>query len=791
MNKRLVSLLLSLVIVLGILPFNLVSATETPVKTTSLYVTDTAKKYNSLSFDKAGFEEFVVDSILSQRDEINLERYGDYFSFRYDGESLSGKTENEKYALITECIHRKYPELDFQRYADKYVDLYNLRQWGYGMVYPVNDPTDITIVSITPWYYFSKDSYETRNTAYKAVAESMVADLKTAPLTDIEKALILHDRLAVHCEYDQENYDKWLTNPQYDIPPDSFNMYGALVNRVAVCQGYSKAYKYMLDLLGIPNRICVSDKASHMWNIVTIDGKDYHIDVTHDDPVRDLDGRVHHTYFLVSTNKFKALNINSDDFDTTPNDITYDSYFWGNSGTAFRYVNGDIYYVDNQSSDLMVWNGDAPKQIVDIRRSADSNIKLCSYGNILYYLYNNKVYEVDTTQPTLNPHIVWTPDLPEGYNAYGLEVVGNRLTVQCFIDPNYGEEYLLKHTIEKEIDITDALEAALLNGVKCVTYDGTPKTFNFGVAYNGELLRSDEDFAAVYSSNINAGKATVTLSGQNGYIGTASATFTILSRSINNVTIFSIPDKEYTGSAIKPTPSVSLDGKRLKVGTDYLIGYSSNVNTGKATVKITGNGNYVGTASKNFYIHPKAVQGVKFQSSTAKSIKIKWNQVKNGTGYAVRRKTSKNGEFKTIAIINSLKTTTYTDKKVKANKTYYYDVVAFKTVDGKKYGSTASKLIIAKTATSAPKINYNKNTSSKKAKIKWKKVSGATGYKLYVSTKKGSGYKCIYTGSKREFTKAKLKKGKTYYFKVRTYKKFGGKKLYSSYSAVKSIKIRK
>lgn len=788
MRKRAIALVLCAILVVGIFPVNSASAEG---KTDKLFVSTEVKQYNSPTFNKDEFEENLVNSILSQETEINLNKYGDRFSFKYKGESLEGKTDEEKSALITAWIHKTYPELDLQAYTEKYVDLYNLRQWGYKMSSPVNDPNSITIEAIVPFYYFSGSQFKNRNVSYKAVAESMVADLKTSALTNVQKALILHDRLAVHCEYDQENYDKWVEDRNYEIPPDSFNMYGALVNRVAVCQGYSKAYKYMLDLLGIPNRICKSESAAHMWNVLTIDGKEYHVDVTHDDPVRDVSGRVNHTNFLVSTKKFKTHNFDANDIDKAPIDTTYDSFFWGNSTTAFQYINGKIYYIDNKTSDLMMWNGNAKTQVVDIRRSADQNIKLCSYDDMLYYLYNGKVYEVDTTKSPMASHVVWTPDLPVNYRAYGFKLSGNQLVLQCFIDPNYGKEFLIKHRIDKEIDITDAFKKSLSKVSKSLTYDGSPKTLSFNVVYNGELLTLGEEYAAVYSSNVNAGKATVTLSGQNGYVGSATATFTILPRDIKTATIHPISDMEYTGSAIKPEPKVYAVGKRLVRGVDYTLSYSSNVNTGKATVKITGKGNYCGTTSKSFYIHPQKVNGVSFQSATDKTVKIKWKKVSNGTGYAVRRKTSKNGAFKTIAIIKSLKTTTYTDKNVKANKTYYYDVVAFKTIDGEKYGSTASKCITAKTAAAAPKITYSKNLSSKKAKIKWNKVSGAKGYKVYVSTKKKSGFKCVYTGSKCQYTKSKLKKGKTYYFKVTSYKEFGSKKLYSSYSTVKKVKISK
>ena len=791
MNKRFMALLLSLVFVLGIFPINAVKASGISQKSNRFSVTSEVKKHNSPAFNRSEFEKSIVNSVLTHADSIDLTKYGDHFSFRYKGESLEYKTEEERNALITAWIYEEYPELDFQAYTEKYMDLYNLHKWSYGMLHSKGDPTDITIVSIEPQYHFTSAQYEERNIEYKAVAESMVADLKTAPLTDAQKALILHDRLATHCEYDQENYDEWLLDENYEIPPDSYNMYGALVNRVAVCQGYSKAYKYMLDLLGIPNRLCASNSAAHMWNIVTIDGKEYHVDVTHDDPVRDVAGHVSHTNFLVSTKKFNIHNINTYDMDRTPVDTTYDNFFWGKSTSAFQYVNGNIYYIDNKTSDLMMWNGSKNMQVVDIYRYANQNIRLCSHGNMLYYLYDDRVYEVDTSKTPLTAHVLWTPEIPFDYSSYGLNVEGNELVLQCFSSSDENEECIISHKIVEEIDITSSLKNALTNAVKNSTYNGKPKTFYFGAAYKGKLLEYGVDFVATYTDNVAAGKATVTLSGQNGYTGSASATFTISPKAVKEVTVASLSDEEYTGSAIKPTPKIASDGKLLKLGKDYVLSYKSNTNTGKASVIVKGIGNYTGEITRYFFIHPKTVKGVKFQTATSNSIKIKWKKVSNGTGYAVRRKTSKKGKFKTIAIISSLKKTSYTDKKVKANKTYYYDVVAFKTVDGKKYGSAASKYITAKTAAAAPKITYSKNISSKKAKIKWKKVSGAKGYKLYVSTKKKSGFKCVYTGSKCQYTKSKLKKGKTYYFKVKTYKKFGSKKLYSSYSTVKKVKISK
>ena len=100
---------------------------------------------------------------------------------------------------------------------------------------------------------------------------------------------------------------------------------------------------------------------------------------------------------------------------------------------------------------------------------------------------------------------------------------------------------------------------------------------------------------------------------------------------------------------------------------------------------------------------------------------------------------------------------------------------------------------VKKTTVSKPKATTIKSLrkSGKKAvKITYKKVSGVSGYQIYMSTKKKSGYKKIATLSskKSSYTKGKLKKGKKYYFKVRTMKKVSGKYRYSSFSKVRSIK---
>lgn len=99
--------------------------------------------------------------------------------------------------------------------------------------------------------------------------------------TDYQKIQYIHDWLIDNLEYDTT----------YNAH-NNRNIYGALINREVVCEGYAKAFKYLLDKMQIPC-ILVSGKAvnsegkteSHMWNYIRINNIWYFVDVTWDDPI--------------------------------------------------------------------------------------------------------------------------------------------------------------------------------------------------------------------------------------------------------------------------------------------------------------------------------------------------------------------------------------------------------------------------------------------------------------------------------------------------------------------------
>lgn len=114
--------------------------------------------------------------------------------------------------------------------------------------------------------------------------------------TDVEKLLVIHDKMVYDCIYDERVLSEETVN---DAPDSVYYALGVFRDKLAVCQGYSQALYMIAKELGIELDFCVSNEIDHMWNYVKLDGKWYHMDMTNDDP-EDAYGRAKHTYFLVS-----------------------------------------------------------------------------------------------------------------------------------------------------------------------------------------------------------------------------------------------------------------------------------------------------------------------------------------------------------------------------------------------------------------------------------------------------------------------------------------------------------
>ena len=101
----------------------------------------------------------------------------------------------------------------------------------------------------------------------------------------------------------------------------------------------------------------------------------------------------------------------------------------------------------------------------------------------------------------------------------------------------------------------------------------------------------------------------------------------------------------------------------------------------------------------------------------------------------------------------------------------------------------------AKVTVKKTTLKSAKNAKGKKLVVKWKKNTAGNGYQIQYSTSKkfakGNKTKTISKNKTTSYTIKKLKKKKTYYVRIRTYKKVSGKTYYSGWSSVKKVKIKK
>ncbi len=247
----------------------------------------------------------------------------------------------------------------------------------------------------------------------------------------------------------------------------------------------------------------------------------------------------------------------------------------------------------------------------------------------------------------------------------------------------------------------------------------------------------------------------------------------------------------YNGKARKPSVTVKdADGKTLIEGQDYDLIYPDEMKLpGKYNIEVLFKGNYLGGKDLTFTIAPKVTTGVKAKTQTTSSITLTWTKTTGATGYRVYQYSPSKGEY---VLKKSVKgTTTYKVTGLKAGTTYKFKIKPYvKTDDGTVIWGSASSALSTATKPSTPTVK-SVTASSGKATLSWNNISGESGYQVYYSTSKNGTYKKMKSVSADtvKYTTSKLTAGKTYYFKVRAYKKVDGKTIFGSFSDIKYIKV--
>lgn len=176
-------------------------------------------------------------------------------------------------------------------------------------------------------YGFTKAQLPQAKARLDSAVEEAMKTIDDA-MSAVEKAKALHDYIVKVCEYDTVARDT------HDTSPAARTVYSVLVRHLAVCEGYTMAYRYLLNQIGVNSEEVISDAMNHCWNYLQLGENWYHVDVTWDDPIyqgrKPDNNRISHEHFLLSDKAIRAKEHYDWDVRGLPpaTDTMYDGRDW-------------------------------------------------------------------------------------------------------------------------------------------------------------------------------------------------------------------------------------------------------------------------------------------------------------------------------------------------------------------------------------------------------------------------------------------------------------------------------
>ena len=590
--------------------------------------------------------------------------------------------------------------------------------------------------------------------------------------SDYDVICAVYDYICANVSYDYDN----LNDSEYLL---KYTAYAAMINKTAVCQGYSALMYRMLQQKNIDCRLIPG--SNHAWNIVAIDGVYYNADSTWDagkDPKN-------YAYFLCGDSDFAEHT-------------RYSEY---STEEFYRlYPMAKTKYVVCPSHSYGAWvTTKAPtctESGIETRTCAK-----CGVSENRAIPATGHHYDAVATAPTCTEKGYTTHTCACGisYTDSYTDAVGHNYkagicTICGALDPE-------RRPASPQIMITTE------SGRPKISWNAVNGADKYWVyrSVDGETFdyyaRTDKPSFTDGSTSIGttyyyAVKAVAVLGGRDVSSGRSTAQSIQCRPAAPSVRIYRVNGKPQlkwnaVSGAAKYWVYRSTDGVNFKyydstaktsyTNTGALLGTKYHYRV-KAVAVV--NGKNVASAyngTKSLFTTP-AAPGVSIYRVNGKP-QLKWSAVTGAEKYWIYRSTD-GVNFK---YYDSTTGTSYTNCIAASGTEYYYKVKAAAVVNGKDVASDFSNTKSLFTTPAAPSVSIT--TSKGKPKLTWKAVKGADKYYIYRSTD-GKNFKYYNETDEAGYTNYSTNIGTTYYYKVRAVKTIDGNDHKSDFSAVRSIQCR-
>jgi hypothetical protein len=235
------------------------------------------RRIGEFTEDEKAFERVVLDALNDFQDTIDVT---DTAFVR------ANFMKPEKVTELFNDILWNHPEIFYVSKSYRYY-----REW-------LSDGTIKSFLIQDIEYGVTRDRYAEAKGKFDEAVKDAMESVKGID-DPVMKALKLHDYIIRICDYDTVARD------EHDSSPLARTAYSVLVRHLAVCEGYTMAYRYLLARANITSEEVISESMNHCWNYVKIGENWYHVDVTWDDPL--VNGKIvsgtanlTHEHFLLS-----------------------------------------------------------------------------------------------------------------------------------------------------------------------------------------------------------------------------------------------------------------------------------------------------------------------------------------------------------------------------------------------------------------------------------------------------------------------------------------------------------